>query len=146
MKKLGGKHHGPLKTKSPRQDGSDQEPLRGRRSHPPISEIIHTGFIQRLLRPLDHAMQTTTAKRKAVLERIESLEKAIAKAREYLASGEHANWSGFRPMFVTKFRDGLELPPHKDWVRHVFLPRTEKALRHAETVLHRFTERCKPSR
>ena len=91
-------------------------------------------------------MQSTTAKRKAVLERIESLEKAIARAREYLTSGEHAQWSGFRPMFVSKFRDGLELPPHKDWVRHVFLPRTEKALRHAETVLQRFAEPCKRSR
>lgn len=91
-------------------------------------------------------MQSTTAKRKAVLERIESLEKAIAKAREYLASGGHAHWSGFRPMFVSRFRDGVELPPHKDWVRHVFLPRQQKALRHAETALHRFIERWKPSR
>ena len=91
-------------------------------------------------------MQSTTAKRKAVLERIESLENAIAKAREYLASGEHAHWSGFRPLFVSKFRDGQELPPHKDWVRHVFLARSEKALRRAETVLQRFTDRCKRCR
>ena len=69
------------------------------------------------------------AKRKAVLDRIESLEQAIAKAREYLESGKHADWSGFRPLFIREFRNGEELPPHKDWVENVFLPRNEKALR-----------------
>jgi len=77
------------------------------------------------------------AKRKAVLDRIESLEQAIRKAREYLESGEHANWSGFRPLFDRRLRDGTELPPHKDWVKNVFLPRTEKALNRAEKILER---------
>jgi hypothetical protein len=76
-------------------------------------------------------------KRKAVLERIESIEQAIARAKEYLESGEHADWIGFRPLFDSKFRDGKELPPHKDWVKNVFLPREEKALRYAEKVLER---------
>jgi hypothetical protein len=76
-------------------------------------------------------------KKRAVLKRIESLEKAIGKAREYLESGKHANWSGFRPLFVRKFKDGKELPPHKDWVKNVFLPRKEKALRRAEKVVER---------
>jgi hypothetical protein len=44
------------------------------------------------------------AKTKAILDRIEWLEQAIRKAKEYLESGEHANWSGFRPWFYTKFR------------------------------------------
>jgi hypothetical protein len=77
------------------------------------------------------------AKRKAVLDRIAALERAIRKAREYLERGDHANWSGFRPLFDPKRRDGAELPPHKDWVRNVFLPRKEKALGRAEKILER---------
>lgn len=42
------------------------------------------------------------AKRKAILDRIESLEDAIARAREYLECGKHADWRGFRPLFVRK--------------------------------------------
>jgi len=76
-----------------------------------------------------------SAKRKAVLERIDSLEQAIGKAKDYLESGKHADWSGFRPLFARKFRNGEELPPHKDWVKNVFLPRNEKALRLAEKLV-----------
>ena len=65
------------------------------------------------------------------------VEKAIGRAMEYLESGKHANWSGFRPLFVCKLRDGHELPPHKDWVKRVFLPRMEKALSRAEKILER---------
>jgi hypothetical protein len=36
-------------------------------------------------------------KKKAVLDRIKNLEEAIAKGGEYLESGKHAHWSGFRP-------------------------------------------------
>jgi hypothetical protein len=77
------------------------------------------------------------SKRKAVLERIGAIEQAISRAKEYLESGKHADWIGFRPLFDSKFRDGKELPPHKDWVKNVFLPREEKALRYAEKVLER---------
>jgi hypothetical protein len=77
------------------------------------------------------------AKRKAVLDRIESLDEAIRRAMEYLDSGKHAHWSGFRPLFVRKLRDGKELPPHKDWVKNVFLPQMERALSRAEKVLDR---------
>jgi hypothetical protein len=80
----------------------------------------------------------TKAKRKAVLDRIESLQQAIAKASEYLETGRHADWSGFRPLFARKFRNGEELPPHKDWVKKVFLPRNEKALRRAEKLIEQF--------
>ena len=76
-------------------------------------------------------------KRKAVLERIDSIEQAIVRATEYLESGKHAHWSGFRPQFVSKFKDGKEMPPHKDWVKNVFLPRMQKALRRAESVVER---------
>ena len=74
-------------------------------------------------------------KKKAVLDRIKSLEEAITKGREYLENGKHAQWRGFRPLFANKVRDGKELPPHKDWVKHVFLPRRERALRQAEKAL-----------
>lgn len=69
-------------------------------------------------------MPTIEAKRKAVNERIGSLERAIRIAREYLESGMHAAWLGFRPLFGR----GANLPPHKDWVKNVFLRRREKAL------------------
>jgi len=36
-------------------------------------------------------MKQIDAKRKAVLDRIESLEQAIATAKEYLESGKHAH-------------------------------------------------------
>ena len=81
--------------------------------------------------------KTMNAKRKAVLDRIESLEQAIGRAREYLESGKHSHWSGFRPLFVHKLKDGKELPPHKDWVKNVFLPGKEKALRRAEKTVER---------
>ena len=76
-----------------------------------------------------------SAKKKAVLDRIVSLEQAIAKAKEYLESGKYADWTGFRPLFARKLKNGDELPPHKDWVKNVFLPRQEKALRRAEKLL-----------
>lgn len=83
-------------------------------------------------------MEKVTAKRKAVLERIESLERAIRMATEYLESGEHAEWHGFRPWFGRK----EDLPPHKDWVKHVFLRRREKALAQAEKLLQRLGDRA----
>jgi hypothetical protein len=75
------------------------------------------------------------SKRKAILDRIKRLEDAIAKGHEYLESGKHADWPGFRPLFARKVKDGKVLPPHKDWVKNVFLPRRERALRQAERAL-----------
>jgi hypothetical protein len=74
--------------------------------------------------------RVSDAKKGDILERIESIEQSILKAKEYLESGKHADWAGFRPLFVSKPQ-----PPHKDWVKNVFLARTEKALRRAEKVL-----------
>lgn len=84
-----------------------------------------------------HVELAMNGKRKAVLERIASLEQAVGIAREYLESGNYAGWRGFRPMFVSKVKDGRELPPHKDWVKNVFLHRKEKALRRAEKIVER---------
>ena len=44
-------------------------------------------------------------KRTPVLERIQLLEQAITKAKEYLESGKHAHWIGFRPLFDSKFKE-----------------------------------------
>jgi hypothetical protein len=77
------------------------------------------------------------SKKKAILDRINRLEEAITKGREYLESGHHANWRGFRPLFAHKVKDGKVLPPHKDWVKNVFLPRRERALRHSLKVLEK---------
>ena len=82
-------------------------------------------------------MDARDVKKKAVLARIASFEEAIVRAREYLESGEHAHWHRFRSLFVSKERDGKELPPHKDWVKNVFLPRMEKALARSERALER---------
>lgn len=76
-------------------------------------------------------------KKKAVLDRIKSLEDALTKAREYLETGAHSDWNGFRPLFAPKIRDGRAMPPHKDWVKNVFIPRREKAIRKAEKILDR---------
>lgn len=80
-------------------------------------------------------MEATNTKRKAVLARIEVLEQEIGRAKEYLETGKHADWAGFRPWFVRKLQLGVELPPHRDWVRNVFLPRTQRLLTRAERVL-----------
>jgi hypothetical protein len=78
-------------------------------------------------------------KKMEVLDRIKHYEESIAKGREYLESGKHADWKGFRPLFAPKLRDGKQVPPHKDWVKNVFLPRLERAVRRAEKALERLT-------
>jgi hypothetical protein len=45
----------------------------------------------KMLSRTHHCGETTSAKRKAVLDRIQSLEEAIRKAREYLESGKHGH-------------------------------------------------------
>jgi hypothetical protein len=76
-------------------------------------------------------------KTKAIHDRIKHLEEAIAMGREYLETGDHANWNGFRPLFAQKVNlsNGKVLPPHKDWVKNVFLPRKEMALKRAQKLL-----------
>src|SRR5258708_40021344 len=80
---------------------------------------------------------SSASKKKAVLDRIQRLEDAIAKGREYLESGAHAEWRGFRPLFTAKVRGGKALPPHKDWIKNVFLPRRERGLRYLEKLLEK---------
>ena len=83
------------------------------------------------------------SKEKAILDRIKHLEDATSKAREFLETGKHGGWHRFQPMFVNKVgRDGV-LPPHRDWIKNVFLPRQQKLLKHAEKSLERLTLACK---
>ncbi len=79
-----------------------------------------------------------TSKEKIILDRIKHLEDAITKAHEYLEKGKHAHWQGFRPLFSAKVKDGKILPPHKDWVRKVFLPNQEKDLRSNQKILEKY--------
>jgi hypothetical protein len=74
-------------------------------------------------------------KKKSILDRIQHLEDAITKGREYLESGKHADWRGFRPWFTVKVREGKDLPPHRDWVKNVFIPNHERALKKAHKIL-----------
>jgi hypothetical protein len=80
-------------------------------------------------------------KEKAVRERIKSHEDALVKAKEYLETGAHSNWPGFGALFAPKTKDGRDVPPHKDWVRNVFIPRHEKAIRKAERILERLEQK-----
>jgi hypothetical protein len=86
------------------------------------------------------AGEMMNAKRKAILDRIASLEEAIHRAKEFLATGKHADWHKFRPLFDHKLKEGKEAPPHKDWVKNVFLRRAERALAQTEKLLPRVSE------
>ena len=78
-----------------------------------------------------------TSKKKPILDRVRHLEDAIVKGQEYLKNGRHADWLGFRPLFKNKVKKGKVLPPHKDWIKNVFLPNHEKALTKAHALLDR---------
>jgi len=82
-------------------------------------------------------MTNVKSKKKAILDRIEHFEDRIAKGNEYLKSGKHSDWHGFRPLFDEKIRDGKVLPPHEDWVRNFFLPACEKRLKEYQDKLER---------
>jgi len=81
------------------------------------------------------ATKDDIGRRKAIQQRIRKMEEAISKAKEYLETGKNARWPGFRPLFVTKSAGGESRPPHRDWVRNVFIPRCERTLRRAERIL-----------
>lgn len=76
--------------------------------------------------------------RREILERIDLMEQHILKSRKYLESRKHAQWIGFRPLFAKKVKNGVELPPHKDWVKNVFLPSRQKELNRLEKLIEQF--------
>lgn len=77
-------------------------------------------------------------KKVALLKRIKELEIDISIAEQYLENGSNAHWHKFRPLFKNKVKNGDLLPPHKDWVKNVFLPDREKALRKSEKLMEQF--------
>jgi hypothetical protein len=81
--------------------------------------------------------QPAVVKLKSIRLWIEQLEDAIRRANDYLETGEHADWHGFRPLFVDKYQDGKRCPPHQDWVRNVFIRRCEQELSRAMKTLRR---------
>ena len=88
------------------------------------------------------ASNRMNSKKTAVRDRAKHLEDAIAKGHEYLEDGSHQHWHGFRPKFGDKTRNGQPEPPHKDWVKNVFLPRREKTLRKAEITVEKLIVRA----
>jgi len=95
----------------------------------PVRRVAELGSIA-----VSGGVTVMNSKEKAILDRIKHFEDAIAKGREYLESGKHADWHGFRALFVDK-----GLPPHKDWIKNVFLPRNEKNLSRQQRLLERLT-------
>lgn len=81
--------------------------------------------------------QNVTGKRKSIDARIGRIEAAIKLANEYLDTGAHADWQGFRPLFVGKFKDGKPCPPHHEWVKNVFLRGCRRQLADAKRALKR---------
>ena len=77
-------------------------------------------------------------KKNEIRSRIKSIEEGIAKANEYLETDKHADWRGFRPYFRVKIRNNKIVPPHKDWIRNVYIPRLERSLKTTEKLLDRF--------
>ena len=76
-------------------------------------------------------------KKRDIAKRVSRLEADIVKAREYLETGAHSTWHKFQPLFNRKVSDGKTVPPHKDWVKNVFLPDLEKTLSETEKLLNR---------
>ena len=77
-------------------------------------------------------------KRKVILKRIQRHEDALTRAKEFLETGAHADWHGFRALFAQKFKDSRVAPPHRDWIKNVFIPNCEKAIHKAERKLDQF--------
>ena len=60
----------------------------------------------------------------------------MAIAHEYLTTGAHGHWTGFRPLFGGS-RGRL---PHRDWIANVFIPRRLSALSRCEVALETLRE------
>ncbi len=85
--------------------------------------------------------QAVVGKLKSFEATISRVDTAIKLANDYLETGEHADWHGFRPLFVGKFKDGKPCPPHTDRVINFFLRDCRRPLRDASRALERLEER-----
>lgn len=74
-------------------------------------------------------------------KRISQFEDALRAAREYLDTGAHADWHGFRALFRVKRRDGKVCPPHPDWVKNVFMRGCQRQIERASKALRRIERR-----
>jgi hypothetical protein len=81
-------------------------------------------------------------KRRAILDRMKKLSEALTKANEYLASGAHGHWTGFRPLIG----GSCGRLPHRVWIANVFIPRRVRALRRCEIALEKVKGRAKDRR
>ena len=88
--------------------------------------------------------RSNVAKAKKLEERITRIEDVLMNAHKYLESGANADWHRFRPLFKKKIAaDGRDAPPHKDWVKNVFIVRYELALHSAKKALTTLLDRSK---
>jgi len=85
-------------------------------------------------------MSADQRKKDDILDRIKSIEDDLTRAHEFLETGAHEQWHGFRALFNRKTIDGKVAPPHKDWVKNVFIPSRQRALKKAEKLLDRFEQ------
>ena len=76
-------------------------------------------------------------KKRSIENRIRRLEAGIKLANQYLETGEHADWAGFRPLFWYKWKGDEICPPHKDWVKNVVIKRLEREITKANKALKR---------
>ncbi len=83
-------------------------------------------------------MSTDLRKKKDILERINRIEADLIKAHEFLDTGAHTDWHKFHAIFTRKMVGGEIAPSHKDWVRNVFIPSRQRALKKSERLLERF--------
>ena len=70
--------------------------------------------------------------RRPSLRALRRLAAKLGVTPEYLETGAHAGWQAFRPLFV-----GKDQPPHKDWVRHVFIRRLEREIARNKRAMKR---------
>ena len=82
------------------------------------------------------------SKRPDIVESIEKHATAVEMAQQYLATGDHAHWHGFRPLFG----GARDRAPHPDWVAHVFLRRRSGSLAFYEKLLERLERKTKERR
>ena len=78
----------------------------------------------------------------AICDRIERHNEALKRANEYLATGAHAHWRGFHPLFCPNEKR----LPHLDWVANVFVPRRQGALAQCESALETLEKKAKDRR
>ena len=77
----------------------------------------------------------------SVMGKIKWCEDQLKLAYRYLDTDEGSDLRIFRPLFTKKLdASGNALPPHKDWVKNVFIRRREKAIVRLQKRLRRLED------